>query len=396
MALKVHTIESTSDPSAAPASINQHWVNTSSGDMWLSKGTASVADWVKVEDTDVKVRVSADDTTGAYLDTKISAGTGITLTELSPGGNESLEVKIDASAVAQDSFKTVACDKGTNPVADSPTDTLTLTSSDTTVEITGTAASDQVDIICKTNRYPKHVKNDNYTLSLLTDSLILYAGQASDKTLTIPESSTFPVEDFAYEYGVMNHSDPIITVQLSGTDIFTNGLSAVKLEKGAFIRFLGAEPTLPPPSVWVISHISKAVCQASYSTTWDKSNFNNFTAVPFDTTDIEKDDLRIEHDNTNVERINIKATGSYQISFGGAIDSTGGFAYAVDFKLRKNGTTDIPSSLGRVGNYQTEDSFFAKTLDYDFTAGDYVELMLDHTSLTGNANNLYLNVKENG
>jgi hypothetical protein len=33
-------------PSAAPAEVGHHWVNTSTGQMWLSVGTATVADWM--------------------------------------------------------------------------------------------------------------------------------------------------------------------------------------------------------------------------------------------------------------------------------------------------------------------------------------------------------------
>lgn len=44
------------------------------------------------EATDEKVKVSADDTTADFLLAKLLAGTGITLTESSPGGNEKVEI----------------------------------------------------------------------------------------------------------------------------------------------------------------------------------------------------------------------------------------------------------------------------------------------------------------
>jgi hypothetical protein len=44
--MRVHVIQSTSDPAAAPDYVAQHWVNTSNGKMWRAKGTSSVADWV--------------------------------------------------------------------------------------------------------------------------------------------------------------------------------------------------------------------------------------------------------------------------------------------------------------------------------------------------------------
>ena len=44
------------------------------------------------EGLDETVRVSAADTLSAFLDTKISAGVGISLAILNPGANESLEI----------------------------------------------------------------------------------------------------------------------------------------------------------------------------------------------------------------------------------------------------------------------------------------------------------------
>jgi hypothetical protein len=46
---------------------------------------------------DEKVKVSADDTTPGYLDAKLVAGSGITLTELNPGGDEDVEIKVDGA-----------------------------------------------------------------------------------------------------------------------------------------------------------------------------------------------------------------------------------------------------------------------------------------------------------
>ena len=50
-----------------------------------------------------------------------------------------------AGTAAVASFKTIQADAGTNPVADSPTDTLTFTSSDASVTITGNSATDTID-----------------------------------------------------------------------------------------------------------------------------------------------------------------------------------------------------------------------------------------------------------
>lgn len=59
--------------------------------------------------------------------------------------NGSSWANIAASGVAENAFKTIDCPAGTDPVADSATDTLTLTATDATLVITGTAASDSID-----------------------------------------------------------------------------------------------------------------------------------------------------------------------------------------------------------------------------------------------------------
>lgn len=56
-------------------------------------GTA-VCDGVTVTVLDNKVKVSANDTTNGYLDTKLVEGNGITKTILTPSGNETLEIKV--------------------------------------------------------------------------------------------------------------------------------------------------------------------------------------------------------------------------------------------------------------------------------------------------------------
>jgi hypothetical protein len=54
------------------------------------------------------VKVSAADTTAGRLDTKTTAGNGITLTILSPGANESLEIAVDEASVDHNSLNNLA------------------------------------------------------------------------------------------------------------------------------------------------------------------------------------------------------------------------------------------------------------------------------------------------
>jgi len=56
---------------------------------------ADALEFVDVPAADHKAKVSADDTTEDYLLNKIVAGTGIAVTELTPGGDEDVEIKVD-------------------------------------------------------------------------------------------------------------------------------------------------------------------------------------------------------------------------------------------------------------------------------------------------------------
>ncbi|PTZ73776.1 hypothetical protein DB376_02320 [Pseudomonas aeruginosa] len=47
MATVTHVLSGAGAPTAAPPSVGAHYVNTTNGDQYLAKGTASAADWVK-------------------------------------------------------------------------------------------------------------------------------------------------------------------------------------------------------------------------------------------------------------------------------------------------------------------------------------------------------------
>lgn len=80
-----------------------------------------------------KVLISVDDTTSDYLGNKLTAGTGITLTENDDGGDETLAIAVPNDHASgsdnQNLFATVAGDSGST-TADSETDTLTVAGGD--------------------------------------------------------------------------------------------------------------------------------------------------------------------------------------------------------------------------------------------------------------------------
>jgi hypothetical protein len=87
----VHVIKATINPNSAPTRSGQHWVNETTKQTWLSVGTSTISDWVLMGDS-ATVKVTGADTTADYLASKLSAGTGIVLTTLNPGGDEIIEI----------------------------------------------------------------------------------------------------------------------------------------------------------------------------------------------------------------------------------------------------------------------------------------------------------------
>ena len=70
-----------------------YW-NSSAGNLRVYSGSAWIA---IVQDTDVKVAVSSNDTTAGFLNGKLVAGSNISLTEGSDGGNETLTIAASVS-----------------------------------------------------------------------------------------------------------------------------------------------------------------------------------------------------------------------------------------------------------------------------------------------------------
>lgn len=92
----VHVIRATVNPASAPTRAGQHWVNETTKQTWLSVGTSTVADWILMGDSPT-VKITSNDTTADYLASKLSAGAGITLTTLNPGGDETIEISSPGS-----------------------------------------------------------------------------------------------------------------------------------------------------------------------------------------------------------------------------------------------------------------------------------------------------------
>ena len=104
-----HIYKRAGAPNFAPPQIGHHYIDLITGDQYLSKGTTTTADWVLISGDD-KVKVAATDTTAGYLLGKVSAGSGIVLTEQNIGSNETLQIAVTGAALTDEKVKVSATD----------------------------------------------------------------------------------------------------------------------------------------------------------------------------------------------------------------------------------------------------------------------------------------------
>jgi hypothetical protein len=94
--------------------------------------------------------------------------------------------------------------------------------------------------------------------------------------------------------------------------------------------------------------------------------------VTFDTTDFENDTDVLEHDDSNTERINIKETGLYFITYKfQVIRSSSNYSYS---RILKNGSTVLDGSESEVNTYTNEEHELTGSFIISLQQNDYITL----------------------
>lgn len=170
--------------------------------------------------------------------------------------------------------------------------------------------------------------------------------------------------------------------QLVG-DLTSPGANQVYGTDGAGVKGWKADPAST-------SDGPLACVQARRTTTYTLTT--TFTDITLDSTDVENDTNTVEHDNTNTDRILIKTTGLYLITYAFDINQpqTTTTTIEAQARVRVNDTTVLNGSDketttfqdGSIGGNNFTNSL-ANSFYYSATAGDFVSLQLAKVDVAG-------------
>ncbi len=264
---------------------------------------------------DEKVKITSNDTTTDYLKNKLSAGTGITITELNDGGNEQLSI---SAAGGTDTASNVNI--GGEGVFKQKVGS--------NFEFKGINVNNNSNIMSLSADTP----NNEIVLEVFNKNAKWNADHIQNELVT----SATPTIDQIFKYDGTQWN-------LSELDLSATSLAVVQVRRTTIFS-----PT------------------------------TSFTDMSFDVTDIENISACIEHNKTNTERIDIKETGLYLISFGTIVDfpSSG----QVRARVFKNGTTKIPGSEIHDDNPSGQDTDVNMTVVASLVAGDYITIQLKNST----------------
>ena len=116
-----------------------------------------------------------------------------------------------------------------------------------------------------------------------------------------------------------------------------------------------------------------AVVQARRTTNFTMTNPGVWYDIDLPTTDIENDNLSLDHDDANRDNINILYDGVYKITYQ-LISNDSGVAHNLQTRVQVNNTTVVNGSLLMNVNYQNEYSPSTAAFVAQLTAGDYITL----------------------
>jgi len=246
----------------------------------------------------------------------------------------------------------------------------------------------------KTLQYTKITNvSADYTL-LATDQILMVDTTAAEVVITLPLSSSF--SSGVWRNFIINHTKGTNNVKIicSGTETFVYGNTWFDLGSHPYSFTIGTFNNGVSSSWGLVRNVT-VKASVRRDTNWSAANFSSITAIPFDVEAYNSQDELMITDigGANTSRLEVLNTGTYKVSYGLDIDSTGGFTWNLTAQLYKNGVAVSHTDV-RTGNYGGEDSSLSFIPSYiDLVAGDYLELRINQNNLTGNLVGATLNLE---
>jgi hypothetical protein len=184
----------------------------------------------------------------------------------------------------------------------------------------------------------------------------------------------------------INGGNNTVTINIASSGTFIDGLDQVVMPHYNQLCEIGGYHKTGVYTFYGRVNQVQTDLQVRRAATWSATNFASPAAIPFDTQDIEDNTSVSSWEGvTNPSRLTANLEQVYKVNYFVAINSTGGLTWTLEVWLRKNGTTEINGSRLRTGNFGNEDgSLTLPTLTVPLAEDDYLEVMIAHSSLTGN------------
>jgi len=368
---------------------------------------------------------TADTTTDTLT---ISGGTGISTAIV----GDVLTITNDDPNVNQNLFDTIVTPAGGPVVADSATDTLTLTQS-AGISITGTAGTDTINIApandlaaleaLATTGFPARTGAETWALRSLIQPA---AGLTITNPAGIAGNPTFSLANDLAALEALGSTGVAVrtgantwvqrTVVASAAEDFT-GINVVNGDGvsgnptiGLDIDGLTSSPTeMAATDEFAVHDKSEGTGGANRSMTGTQIangvstilglNADSdlagvtvansattaipltWTDVTWDTTHFENDPSIIEHNNSLTDRIEIKETGTYFVFFNISFDADSG-EETIEARVRVNDTTVLPGSI-RLASEDDETNDLSNAFMASLTSGDFLTFQ---TQASGSGN----------
>lgn len=209
--------------------------------------------------------------------------------------------------------------------------------------------------------------------------------QSGPIQITLPEPQNFTDDGALREFWFINGYINPVTIRIANLGTFIDGLDVVRMPRFGDLMHIAGYHKAGVSTFWGRALTIDTNLQVRRQAAWASTNFATPTPIPMDTQETNDNPSVLDWDIGTPSRFDLNSSGHYHIGFIVCIQSTSAVSWSASVWLRKNGTTEIPGSrmsLSMAGNDESCLSF--PNSGFDFVAGDYLEIMAEQTSLTGN------------